>query len=125
MKAWQLEDTKGIDSYVLNDVPEPEPGPGEVRVDLKYSGLNHLDIWTAMGLPAPKHLPHTTGADGAGIVDAVGEGVSGHEVGDEVVIDPSYLAISRKHVIIEPVSENAVLLTDISSHGTFITPKHI
>jgi NADPH:quinone reductase-like Zn-dependent oxidoreductase len=32
MKAWQLEDTNGIDSYVLNDVPEPEPGPGEVRV---------------------------------------------------------------------------------------------
>ena len=89
MKAWQLEDTNGIDSYVLNDVPEPEPGPGQVRVALKRSGLNHLDIWTSMGLPAPKHLPHTTGADGAGTVDAVGEGVSGHEVGDEVVIDPS------------------------------------
>jgi len=89
MKAWQLEDTKGIDSYVLNDVPEPDPGPGEVRVDLRYSGLNHLDIWTSMGLPAPKHLPHTTGADGAGVIDAIGEGVAGHEIGDEVVIDPS------------------------------------
>lgn len=89
MKAWQLEDTDGIDSYVLNDVPEPEPGPGEVRVDVRYSGLNHLDIWTSMGLPAPKHLPHTTGADGAGVIDAVGDDVAGHEVGDEVVIDPS------------------------------------
>jgi NADPH:quinone reductase-like Zn-dependent oxidoreductase len=89
MKAWQLEETNGIDSYTLNDVPEPEPGPGEVRVDLRYSGLNHLDIWTSMGLPAPKHLPHTTGADGAGVVDAVGQDVAGHEVGDEVVIDPS------------------------------------
>jgi NADPH:quinone reductase-like Zn-dependent oxidoreductase len=89
MQAWQLEDTNGIDSYVLNDIPEPEPGPGQVRISLKRSGLNHLDIWTSMGLPAPKHLPHTTGADGAGIVDAVGEGVSGHEIGDEVIIDPS------------------------------------
>ncbi|HXV71658.1 MAG TPA: alcohol dehydrogenase catalytic domain-containing protein [Acidimicrobiia bacterium] len=89
MKAWQLEDTKGIDSYVLNDVPEPDPEPGEVRVDLRYSGLNHLDIWTSMGLPAPRHLPHTTGADGAGVIDAIGEGVAGHEIGDEVVIDPS------------------------------------
>ena len=89
MKAWQLTDTKGIDSYVLNDVPEPEPGPGEVRVAIKYSGLNHLDIWTSMGLPAPKVLPHTTGADAAGIVDAVGEGVAGHDVGDEVIVDPS------------------------------------
>lgn len=90
MKAWQLEDTKGIDSYVLNEVPEPEPGPGEVRVQIKYSGLNHLDIWTSMGLPAPKVMPHTTGADAAGVVDAVGEGVSGIEVGDEVVVDPSH-----------------------------------
>jgi len=89
MKAWQLEDTNGIDSYVLNDIPEPEPGRGEVRVDLHYSGLNHLDIWTSMGLPAPKHLPHTTGADGAGVLDAIGENVAGFEVGDEVVLDPS------------------------------------
>ena len=89
MKAWQLEDTEGIDSYVLNDVPEPAPGPGEVRVDIRYSGLNHLDIWTAMGLPAPKVLPHTTGADAAGVIDAVGEGVSGFEAGDEVIVDPS------------------------------------
>ncbi len=89
MKAWQLEDTNGIDSYVLNDVPEPEPGRKEVRVKIKNSGLNHLDIWVSQGLPAPKHLPHTTGADGAGVVDALGEGVAGIEVGDEVVIDPS------------------------------------
>jgi NADPH:quinone reductase-like Zn-dependent oxidoreductase len=89
MKAWQLEDTKGIDSYVLNDVAEPEPGPGEVRVAIKYSGINHLDIWTSLGLPAPETLPHTTGADGAGVVDVVGEGVSGIEVGDEVIVDPS------------------------------------
>jgi NADPH:quinone reductase-like Zn-dependent oxidoreductase len=89
MKAWQLEDTKGIDSYVLNEVPEPDPGPGEVRVAIKYSGINHLDIWTSMGLPAPKTLPHTTGADAAGVIDAVGDRVSGFEVGDEVIVDPS------------------------------------
>jgi NADPH:quinone reductase-like Zn-dependent oxidoreductase len=89
MKAWQLQDTKGIDSYVLNDVPEPTPGPGEVRVAINYSGLNHLDIWASKGLPAPKHLPHTTGADAAGVIDAIGEGVAGRDVGDEVIIDPS------------------------------------
>lgn len=89
MKAWQLEDTKGIDSYVLNEVPEPEPGLGEVRVAIRYSGINHLDIWTSQGLPAPKTLPHTTGADAAGVIDAVGAGVSGLEIGDEVIVDPS------------------------------------
>ncbi len=89
MKAWQLEDTGGIDSYVLNEVQEPEPGPGEVRIAIRNSGLNHLDIWVSMGLPAPKQFPHTTGADAAGVIDAIGEGVSGHETGDEVIVDPS------------------------------------
>ena len=89
MKAWQLVDTQGIDSYVLNDVPEPKPGPGEVRVEIRYSGLNHLDIWTSLGQPAPRELPHTTGADAAGVVDAIGEGVAGIEIGDEVIVDPS------------------------------------
>ncbi len=89
MKAWQLESTDGIDSYVLNDIPEPEPGPGEIRVAVRYSGLNHLDIWTSMGLPAPEVMPHTTGADAAGVVDALGEGVAGREIGDEVIVDPS------------------------------------
>ena len=89
MKAWQLPNTDGIDSYVLNDVPEPEPGPGEVRVKIKNSGLNHLDIWVSMGLPAPKNLPHTGGSDAAGVIDAVGEGVAGFDMGDEIIIDPS------------------------------------
>jgi NADPH:quinone reductase-like Zn-dependent oxidoreductase len=90
MQAWQLTDTKGIESFVLNDVEEPEPGPGEVRVKISHSALNHLDLWVSQGLPAPKHLPHTTGADGAGSVDAIGAGVAGFEIGDEVIIDPSF-----------------------------------
>lgn len=90
MQAWQLTETTGIDAYVLNDVPEPEPGPGQVRVAIKISGLNHLDLWVSRGLPAPKQLPHTGGSDAAGVVDAIGEGVAGFEIGDEVVIDPSF-----------------------------------
>jgi NADPH:quinone reductase-like Zn-dependent oxidoreductase len=90
MRAWQLEDTNGIGSYSLNEVDEPDPGPGEVRVRINHSALNHLDLWVSQGLPAPKHLPHIGGADGAGTVDAIGEGVSGFDIGDEVIIDPSF-----------------------------------
>ncbi|HSJ84420.1 MAG TPA: alcohol dehydrogenase catalytic domain-containing protein [Acidimicrobiia bacterium] len=90
MKAWQLTDTKGLESFALNDVDGPEPGPGEVRVRISHSALNHLDLWVSRGLPAPKQLPHTTGADGAGYVDAIGDGVAGFEIGDEVIIDPSF-----------------------------------
>ena len=89
MKAWQLTETGGIDSFELVDVAEPEPGPGEVRLDMRTVALNHLDLWVSKGLPAPKTLPHIGGADGAGVVDAVGEGVAGFEIGDEIVIDPS------------------------------------
>jgi NADPH:quinone reductase-like Zn-dependent oxidoreductase len=90
MKAWQLTDTKGIESYELNEVEEPEPGAEEIRVNISHSALNHLDLWVSQGLPAPEHLPHIGGADGAGTVDAVGDNVGGFEVGDEVIIDPSF-----------------------------------
>ena len=90
MKAWQLTDTQGIGSYQLNEVEEPEPGPGEIRVSISHSALNHLDLWVSQGLPAPKHLPHIGGADGAGTVDAVGDGVSGFDIGDEIIVDPSF-----------------------------------
>lgn len=89
MRAWILNKTDGPSSFELVDIPVPDPGPGEVRVKIVSSGLNHLDLWVSMGLPAPKHFPHIVGADGAGVIDAVGVGVTDVAVGDEVIIDPS------------------------------------
>ncbi|MCY3539605.1 MAG: zinc-binding dehydrogenase [bacterium] len=88
MQAWILNDTQGLSSYRLAEVPTPDPGPGEVRVRLLASALNRLDLWMSMGLPAPKYFPHVPGGDGAGIVDAVGEGVSVWEPGAEVIVNP-------------------------------------
>jgi NADPH:quinone reductase-like Zn-dependent oxidoreductase len=89
MRAWLLPATDGPSSYMLGETPTPEPGLGEVRVALRASALNHLDLWASRGLPAPRSLPHVSGADGAGVVDALGEGVDDVSLGDEVVIDPS------------------------------------
>lgn len=89
MKAWLLNGTNGLSSYEFGEVDTPEPGPADVRVKLEASALNRLDIWTAQGLPAPKAFPHVTGADGAGVVDAIGDDVTGVAIGDEVVVDPS------------------------------------
>lgn len=89
MKVWHLEDTEGPDAMKMAEIEEPTPGPGEVRVKIDHSGLNHLDLWVSRGLPKPHHLPHILGADAAGRIDGVGEGVSGFEDGDEVIIDPS------------------------------------
>lgn len=85
MKAWHLTDLSP--DYQWGDVPTPEPGPHEIRVAVKASGLNHIDHWLTKGLPKPKSFPHVSGSDGAGIIDAVGEGVERWAVGDEVVVN--------------------------------------
>jgi NADPH:quinone reductase-like Zn-dependent oxidoreductase len=89
MRAWLLDATRGPEAYRLGETPTPEPGPWEVRVALRASALNHLDIWVAHGMPSPPSLPHVPGADGAGVVDAVGDAVEDVTIGEEVVIDPA------------------------------------
>jgi zinc-binding alcohol dehydrogenase/oxidoreductase len=74
----------------LTDVSLRDPGPGEVKLDVAVSALNHLDLWLQQGLPKPKSFPMVPGCDGAGTVAVLGEGVSRWQVGDEVVINPSF-----------------------------------
>lgn len=75
---------------VVDDFPVPEPGPGEVRVRIIAAALNYLDIWVRNGWPGIRlAYPHIPGADGSGVVDALGEGVSGWQTGDRVAIDPT------------------------------------
>ncbi len=89
MKALYFEEHGDVDKLQLGERPEPEPGPGEVRVRLKAAALNHLDLFVLAGMPGiPIGLPHIGGADGAGVVDALGPGVEGIEIGAEVVFDP-------------------------------------
>jgi len=89
VKALYFEEHGGTDKLRYGDRPEPEPGAGEVRVRLRASALNHLDLFVLGGMPGvPIGLPHIGGADGAGVVDAVGDSVEGVELGTEVVFDP-------------------------------------
>jgi NADPH:quinone reductase-like Zn-dependent oxidoreductase len=72
---------------VLEEVPDPVAGAGEVLVRLRASALNHLDVWIRKGLPSvPK--PRILGADGSGVVEALGAGVDGLSAGQRVVINP-------------------------------------
>ncbi|MCY3562720.1 MAG: zinc-binding dehydrogenase [Acidimicrobiia bacterium] len=89
MRAWRLHELTGPGAISLDEVGDPEPGEGQVRVGLRISALNHLDVWVTRGLPAPPGLPHILGGDGAGVVDAIGPGVTGLTVGDEVIVNPS------------------------------------
>jgi NADPH:quinone reductase-like Zn-dependent oxidoreductase len=87
VKAVRIHEDGGPEVLRYEDADDPVAGPGEVLIRLRAASLNHLDIWTRQGLPsAPK--PRILGADGAGVVETVGEGADGFAAGDEVVINP-------------------------------------
>jgi NADPH2:quinone reductase len=99
VQAVRIHDDGGPDVLVLEDVPDPAPASGEVLIRLRASALNHLDVWIRKGLPSvPK--PRILGADGAGVVEALGDGVTGFETGQRVVINPGVEAADGAiHVI--------------------------
>lgn len=88
MKAAAVERFGGTEAVTLLDLPQPEPGPGEVVVALHAAALNHLDLWTVQGAIADPPLPHVLGADGAGEVVELGDGVSGPRPGARVIVNP-------------------------------------
>lgn len=89
MKALVFYEHGDLDQLQIADVPQPEPGPGEVLVEVRASAINHLDIWVRRGWPGLKLImPHITGAEGAGVVIALGEGVTGIEAGTRCALYP-------------------------------------
>jgi NADPH:quinone reductase-like Zn-dependent oxidoreductase len=98
VKAIRIHEDGGPDVLRYEDVADPVAGRGEVLIRLRAASLNHLDLWVRKGLPSvPK--PRILGADGAGVVEALGEGVQGLAVGDPVVINPGLAHDSRTTVL--------------------------
>src|SRR5512147_3325585 len=76
MKAIVFQQHGGPEVLEYVDFLTPEPGPGEVQIELAAAALNRLDIWVRDGWPGIKlEYPHIPGADGAGTISAVGAGV--------------------------------------------------
>jgi NADPH:quinone reductase-like Zn-dependent oxidoreductase len=89
MKASYFREHGGLDKIRYGDLPDPVPGPGQVRVRIRAGALNHLDIFVRNGIPGiPVRLPHVMGSDGAGVVESIGPGVTRAKPGDEVVLNP-------------------------------------
>lgn len=87
MLAARIHEDGGPEVLRVEEVPDPVAGRGQVLVRLRAASLNHLDIWVRKGLPSvPK--PRILGADGAGVVEALGDGVEGLELGQRVVLNP-------------------------------------
>jgi len=83
MKAAQFSRFGGPEVVQLVDLPDPHPGPGEVRIAVRAAGVNASDWKKRQGLMDPE-LPQTLGYEAAGVVDELGGDVTGVTVGDRV-----------------------------------------
>jgi NADPH:quinone reductase-like Zn-dependent oxidoreductase len=89
MKALYLEAADGPESTCVRDVETPTAAAGEVRVAVRAASVNHRELFIVHGQYPGMTLPAILGCDGAGVVDQVGDGVTGVKVGDEVVLYPA------------------------------------
>ena len=83
MRAIQVTETGGPEVLRLAELPDPEPGPGQLLVELAAAGVNYVDTYQRSGA-YPMPLPFIPGSEGAGTVTAVGPDTSGFAVGDLV-----------------------------------------
>ncbi|HEX2178920.1 MAG TPA: quinone oxidoreductase [Actinomycetota bacterium] len=83
MRAIHATEAGGPDVLRVVDLPEPQAGPGELLVRLAAAGVNFRDTYERAGI-YPRPFPHIPGAEGAGTVEAAGEGVSGFDPGEPV-----------------------------------------
>ncbi|OBZ08354.1 alcohol dehydrogenase [Bacillus sp. FJAT-27264] len=87
MKAIVHAGQSGLKGLEYKDITDRQPGAGEVKVRIKAAGLNHRDLFIMAGR-TEQDVPLIIGSDGAGRIEAVGEGVSHHIVGADVIINP-------------------------------------
>ncbi|MFB8204008.1 quinone oxidoreductase family protein [Kitasatospora purpeofusca] len=89
MRALVMTAPGGAENSQVQELATPEPGPGQVTVDVAWAGLNFVDVMTRRGDAAyAADWPYRPGKEVAGTVRALGEGVTGLAVGDRVVAAP-------------------------------------
>ncbi len=127
MKAIRVNEHGGPEVLSHEDVPLPEPGRGEARVRLTAAGVNFIDVYQRTGL-YPKEPPFTLGLEGAGEVDAVGEGVEEPSAGDyaafasvpgayaEYVVAPVDRLVPFNVTLVEARLAAAVMLQGMTAH---------
>ncbi len=87
MRAIRVKEFGGPELLRLEEIPDPQPGAGQVLVRIKAAGVNPVDTYIRAGVyPRKPQLPYTPGADGAGVVESVGEGVTRAKQGDRVYV---------------------------------------
>src|SRR3954453_3938964 len=98
MRAIKVHETGGPERLRVEDIPEPTPGPGEVLVDVEAIGVNFIEIYQREGMyPMQRRFP--PGAEAAGTVRALGQGVTDLAVGDRIVSQRMKGAYAERAVV--------------------------
>jgi len=107
MKAIRVHAPGGPEALRYDDVPQPAPGPGEVLVQVQAAGVNYIDVYQRTGLYKVA-LPFTLGQEAAGVVTALGSGVTEVKVGDRVAYThvmgayAEYAVVPAERVVVLP-----------------------
>ncbi len=109
-KAIRVYEKGGPEVLKWEDVEVGDPGPGEARVRQTAVGLNYIDTYFRSGLYPPPQYPYTPGSEGAGVVEAVGEGVTNVQAGDRVAYGTAPLGAYAEIRLIP--ADNLVKLPD-------------
>lgn len=88
MKAIRIHKNGGPDVLQIDDLPEPSPKNHEVKIQIKASALNHMDLWVRKGVPGMGKLPLVLGCDGSGIIVETGSQVKNFQKGNLVLCYP-------------------------------------
>jgi NADPH:quinone reductase len=87
MRAWLMRSYEGVEKLELSEVADPQPGPGDALLRIRFAALNPADAFLARAMyPANPPLPHVLGRDGVGEVLAVGSAVESVQVGEIVSV---------------------------------------
>ncbi|MCW1986027.1 UNVERIFIED_ORG: NADPH2:quinone reductase [Sphingomonas sp. R1F5B] len=125
MKAVRFHETGGPDVLIYEDVADPTPGPGEVLVKVEAVGMNFADVMRRRGdpYPDPSPTPFILGAETAGTIAALGEGVEGIPIGLPVLATPGvggyaqYVTVPAASIIPLPEGFDAVAAAALLGHG--------
>ena len=131
MKAIRIHEAGGPEVLRLDEVPDPTPSAGEIVVRIEHVGINFIEIYQRKGM-YPRAMPYIPGREGAGVVTAVGSGVTNVKVGDRVASEQfngaySELATARADAVVrmpdgvETAVGAAVMLQGMTAHYLALT----
>jgi NADPH:quinone reductase len=127
MKAIRVEEFGGPENLRLQQVEDLKPGPGQVVVRIRAAGVNPVDAYMRAGTyPRKPTLPYTPGTDGAGTVEAVGEGVRRFKIGDRVYTAGSLTGTYAEQALCDehsvyPLPANASFAQGAAMHVPYAT----